>query len=314
MKKVLATALSLLLCIVMISQAGALGVAGLREEIPAPDGEVYSNEVEYSTLAQLSAAAPKAAAQAAERISENPELQFVKAVVKEVYVEENLNPDNGVVFSRLMTRSEVEQLLDAPGQAAPFANIVVGGAADWRGKLTIALTVYENTSYVQSNRQDYKYSAHATADWDVSDDVEWTPPGEDYPDAGDDYFSYTWGGDGELQYNSANISGYYTYNMGDISFSKNKDQAYNGICWQFKDITGSFERYFAKSIDSSLRLRKTYAANQGKETDLRVTYIHTYKDLSRTISFDFSSYVPSVSINPINGSWTLEIDVPGLEY
>ena len=78
------------------------------------------------------------------------------------------------------------------------------------------------------------------------------------------------------------------YNRRNISFSRAQSDTYCGYCWQFNETKGA---YFADYIDCYAKLQKTYSTYKGKETNIRLTYIHTYQSTVGSISF---KVVPAV--------------------
>lgn len=169
------------------------------------------------------------------------------------------------------------------------------------GKLSIFLVVYKDSSR--------NYYAYGTADWENGV----YSGGINGPAAGYDFLAITWGGGGELKNTDRSISGAYQYNQGNISFSRAQSDTYCGYCWQFNETKGA---YFADYIDCYAKLQKTYSTYKGKETNIRLTYIHTYQSTVGSISFQggSSGVAAGVSLSRCDKQWQIEIDVPGIYY
>lgn len=226
--------------------------------------------------------------------------EIVSATKQTVYVIDTLNSRGEVYNSRLMTAAEV---LQYKSDLMLKGNTWVGedGETHQGGKLSIFLVVYKDSSR--------NYYAYGTADW--KNGVY--SGGINGPAAGYDFLAITWGGGGELKNTDRSISGAYQYNQGNISFSRAQSDTYCGYCWQFNETKGA---YFADYIDCYAKLQKTYSTYKGKETNIRLTYIHTYQSTVGSISFQggSSGVAAGVSLSSCDKQWQIEIDVPGIYY
>lgn len=233
-------------------------------------------------------------------------LTVVSATEQTVYVIETIDSIGSVTESRLMNTAEVEKyekMLSSAKAGVSRANTWVGDDDETHqgGKLSIYLVVYKDSSN--------KYLAYGTANW--ANGVY--HGGVNGPSSGYDFIAITWGGGGELKTLDKSISGEYQYDQGAISFSRAQSDTYKGYCWQFNEMTGA---YFANYIDCYAKIGKTYTTNQHKETNVRLTYIHTYQQTVGSVSFEGGTEgaAVGVSLSSCDKQWQLEIDVAGLTY
>lgn len=238
--------------------------------------------------------------------------ELVSATTKSVYVMETVADNGEIIDSHLMNKKEVAEYKEklATNQTllnSTRANTEVGsGDQTHQGnKLSIHLVVYKDSST--------NYYAYGTADWENGVYIS----GVNGPDVGYDFIALSWGGDGELKSTASNtsISGEYQYEKGNIDFSTSKSDSYKGYCWQFDEITG-FPKYFADYIDCYAKISKTYSASKGKETNVKLTYIHTYQSNVGSISFTggTSGAAAGVSLSSCANQWQIEVDVSGIKY
>lgn len=239
-------------------------------------------------------------------IMEQDELTVVSATEQTVYVIETLDNTGTITESRLMSTTEVasyEEMLSSAETRAARANTWVGedGESHQGGKLSIYLVVYKDSSN--------NYLAYGTANWENGV----YHGGVNGPSSGYDFIAITWGGSGELKTMDKSISGEYQYDQGAISFSRAQSDTYTGYCWQFNEMTGA---YFANYIDCYAKIAKTYTTMQNKETNIRLTYIHTYQQTVGSVSFEGGSdgAAVGVTLSSCDKQWQIEIDVPGITY
>lgn len=222
--------------------------------------------------------------------------ELVSCAFVEVYVEEKIDPvKNTVISSRLLTNSEVEALKSGAD--------VRGGGTTSKGKLTISMWVTDKGSGT--------YVADASTKWSgFSSDLSSGPA------RGEDVVGITWGG--EFKATSKNISGKDNMN-GSISSSKYSlaaSDTYKGYAWRFKEDLGIVmdEPKYVANTDASVTIKRTYPDKyQGKESTIKLTYIHTYAEASGGVSISGGS-VPSISISGTSSQWPLEINCPGILY
>lgn len=239
-------------------------------------------------------------------IMERDNLSVVSATEQTVYVIETLDSVGAVTESRLMNSVEVkdyEEMLSSSDMRETRANTWIGedGELHQGGKLSVYLVVYKDSMK--------NYLAYGTANWENGI----YHGGVNGPSSGYDFISITWGGGGELKTVDKSISGEYQYGQGAISFSRAKSDTYKGYCWQFNEMTGS---YFANYIDCYAKIAKTYTTNRNKETNIRLTYIHTYQQTVGSVSFQAGTdgAAAGVSLSNCDKQWQIEIDVPEITY
>ena len=132
-----------------------------------------------------------------------------------------------------------------------------------------------------------------------------------------DYIVLTWGG--KLLAQSKQIYGEYK-NGREIEFSRQISDSYGQFVWQFNE---KFKRQRMNFAQATLYLKKT-EADIGRETDVRLAYIHTYeinKAVIRPIDkeairLSFGRGLPAnkISFLKFEESWRKEITVAGINY
>lgn len=230
---------------------------------------------------------------------------------KEVFVEEKVSIDGTTLDSHLMTNKEVMQYMlhssktCSNGTVETKGNTYVGSDSEnpSKKKLTLYLVVYKD-----NNRN---YYAYGTADWTSNDGS-----GEYTPSAGDDFISMTWGSN-KLKCTSPSVSGMYDDDTA-ISFDKEKSDSYGGFCWSFPEQEKwlIFETRYANYIDTYIKLSKVNSTYQKKETNIRMTYIHTYQSTVGSVSFEGGTQgvAATIGLSGCSKWWRLEIDVPNISY
>lgn len=80
-------------------------------------------------------------------------------------------------------------------------------------------------------------------------------------------------------------------------------------CISKREISKTFA-LFSNSIKQGLQGGKT------KETNIRLTYVHTYQSTVGSISFQggSSGVAAGVSLSSCDKQWQIEVDVPGIYY
>ena len=271
--------LSLLLALVLVMQFGIVAFA--EESNRETSADYYSEQETKAGKEALSVIDIERVAKHYADVQEKNGYEVVSATKQTVYVIDTLNDRGEVYNSRLMI---VTEALQYKSDLKLKGNTWVGedGETHQGGKLSIFLVVYKDSSR--------NYYAYGTADWEngvYSGGINGTA-------AGYDFLAITWGGGGELKNTDRSISGAYQYNQGNISFSRAQSDTYCGYCWQFNETKGA---YFADYIDCYAKLQKTYSTYKGKETNIRLTYIHTYQSTAfrerfRAASVQFRETVP----------------------
>lgn len=290
--------LSLLLALVLVMQFGIVAFA--EESNRETSADYYSEQETKTGKEALSVIDIERVAKHYADVQEKNGYEVVSATKQTVYVIDTLNDRGEVYNSRLMI---VTEALQYKSDLKLKGNTWVGedGETHQGGKLSIFLVVYKDSSR--------NYYAYGTADWENGV----YSGGINGPAAGYDFLAITWGGGGELKNTDRSISGAYQYNQGNISFSRAQSDTYCGYCWQFNETKGA---YFADYIDCYAKLQKTYSTYKGKETNIRLTYIHTYQSTVGSIPFQggSSGVAAGVSLSRCDKQWQIEIDVPWIYY
>ncbi len=198
-----------------------------------------------------------------------------------------------------MNKKEVELY-----QKGKLCSKSVGDDSENHGTLDLYLVVYEDSNHV--------YRCYGNADWDM--EFSWS--GETIPATGKDFIAFTWGGNGELKQKTKSFSGKYILG-GNIPYSREKSDSYKGYCWQFDEL--NYNPHIvdgADYIDTYVKLKKTYSHFKNKETNVKLTYIHTYATVSGSVSFgvSHSGFACGVSLSSCPKQWQIEVEVPGLKY
>ncbi len=290
--------LSLVIALVFVMHSGIVAFA--EESNSTPSKEYYSEQETKTGKEALSVIDITRISDRYADIQAKNGYDIVSVAKQTVYVIDTINNKGEIYNSRLMTEDEV---LQYKSNSTLNGDTWVGedGETHQGGKLSIYLVVYKDSSR--------NYYAYGTADWENGV----YSGGINGPSSGYDFLAITWGGGGELKNSDNSISGSYQYEQGSISFSKAQSDTYCGYCWQFNETKGA---YFADYIDSYAKLQKTYSTYRGKETNIRLTYVHTYQSTVGSISFQggSSGFAAGVSLSSCAKQWQIEIDVPEIYY
>jgi len=210
-------------------------------------------------------------------------------VTKEVYVYEKFNKDGEITESRLMTNSEVDQLNKS--------SLIRDDES--KGKLEITLFVLDDGNS--------KYKFIGRGHWTGENLI-----GKDSPAAGDDFLGLTWGGDGNAFKNNNKISEGKYVNGNNMAMSRSESDSYRGYVWQFQEDTATSYMDYAHGEVHVIPAGQI----DNEETNVQLTYIHTYQNLVGTISIGASSdgLAPSISLSTVSSQWQIEVDIPGLIY
>ena len=108
------------------------------------------------------------------------------------------------------------------------------------------------------------------------------------------------------------IAGTY-YNGSSIPFSISDSDSYRGYCWSFEEDTGFFG---ATDILAAVDIEKTYSTFKNKETNIKLTYLHTYQTFtgSASLTYGADGWAGGITVDPIEKDWQIQVDVSGLEY
>ncbi len=233
------------------------------------------------------------------------DVEFVLAAVQTVCVYEQIGTDGNVTESRVLNKSEFEEKLD-DSISGGSSTETIGSDSESLYYLNISMSVVYNKSSEQ-------YSVTGTASW--KKEIVWA--WDNYKAAEEfhfDYIGFTWGGNKTIVAKSQSISGNY-YNDEAVSFSRKTSDSYVGYVWQFNEKSG----YLGKEMElatAKVDLAKV-GTSENKETNVKMTYIHTYGAFEESISFTPTEegwIAPSLAFTKTEEQWQIEIDVPGIKY
>lgn len=255
------------------------------------DGEYYSETTYYYNQGQF------ASLYALSSIEDNEE--FVMGVSKKVWVAETKNDEGLVADSRLLKKDELRQG-DFETQVSAQSSYI-GEDEEARYSLEIALTVVESNGV---------YTAKAVARWENK--AIWGGE-QTAEESRDDYLGLTWGGEGTLEKRNQSFTGVY-YDGSTMNGSRALSDSYKGYVWQFREKTW-FWGTMMKKATANVSISKV-GTNEGKSTSIKLTYIHTYKEVNGTISFSYQNHkvVPQLTIGQKDNNWQIQVDVAGIRY
>lgn len=249
------------------------------------------------------------------------EVEFVLAAVQTVCVYEQADNDGIVTESRLLTGEEIEVFRTSVNTVSTYSVIddtiisdndiiypddTIGSDNESLYYLDIGMTVKYNSGTGQ-------YIITGTASW--KEEIVW--PWESNKAAEEKYFDYlgiTWGGDKDIIAHSHTITGNY-YNGDSVSFAKQLSDSYVGYVWQFNEKSG----YLGKEMEeatATVNISK-YGASQNKETNAKLTYIHTYGVIEGNVSFTYGAdgnAAAELSLSETEKQWQIQIDISGIAY
>lgn len=256
--------------------------------------------------------------------AEDNESEFVVAATKKLYIYEAADENGIVIDSRPLNKTEINQYIiddtfdKNEGKKSKATAIIPppsgGGNVefeepyDFLGKdsttiygLTIVLTVkyeYATGLYIVSGTAKWNYNVGSD-----KETVESTAM---------DFIGLTWGGDKAFRAQTQYVYGEYYNNSEEISFSKRTSDSYTGFVWQFEDMSGNNPMNYAVSTVGLNRIKD----KSGNEANAKLTYIHTYKDVSGSISLKLGTdgLAAEVLFSAQEKYWQIEVDVPGLKY
>lgn len=261
------------------------------------ESEYYAEVTNY-TGNNISTYSPAAIA-LNNRIKDGEPGTLVSGVSQKVYVSEERNDDGYVIESHLMSEDEVNEYLSQTRAVIPPS-----GAEDstTKGTLTLTLLVYD--------RGTGNYAVYGTADWVCN---AYSQPGVNTPAPKDDYLAFNWGGDEAFTLSTKRISANYKIVESSATFSQCLTDPYSGICWSFLEYDGV---YGIDTIDAFISLYTTDPTVGSNETDVKLTYIHSYNSFTGSVSFTVgtSGLAGGIVATPTTDSWQIQVAVPGLKY
>ena len=234
--------------------------------------------------------------------------EFVMAVNKTVFVEEVYDAKGNTIESRLLTRDEINEPVDQAYSMDQSYIEVIGDTTQSRYDLDIRLLVLQTSGY---------YVAVGYASWNT----QYFGGGEEYAeDSADDFMAITWGGNGELQFQpgySFEIE-YFVDHEPEVDPTICDINSYAGICWQFEDRIGFWGLGWPmENARASIGLKKTYPEEKGKETSIRLTYVHTYGLITPVVQVTVgypSGLAGGLSISTVDKAWQIMVEVPDIFY
>lgn len=256
-----------------------------------------------------------------ETVNDDANDEFVIAASKKIFVLESADENGEVNESRPLKKAEIDQLvgidasdnndkekstIHAVSEIEPGTwdepEVLIGKDTTSIYYLTIQLSVVRETD---TNL----YKVSGTAKWKNAIDE----PDEQTVEATSlDYIGLTWGGNGALCANYQYTYGVYWYNSEEVAFSKKISDSYSGFVWQFKEMNLLNPMNYAVTI---VKLRQVYP-KVGKETNAKMTYIHTYNQISGSLSLSIGTNeaAAGVTFSASENYWQVEIDVPKITY
>ncbi|MCD8294497.1 MAG: hypothetical protein LUE27_04515 [Clostridia bacterium] len=298
-----------LFAVLAISLSLAVKSAGTGTYTVYADEDYYSETTHFATESAfdsyLKASSGTAAfSEATESLGNNTE--FTSATAQSMWVCET-EDENGVVNeSRLLSKAEVEEIEngDASIKLLSSGETEIGSDTESYYKLTIVLEVLHNTS-------NGYYTVTGTASWDkiVSSSSKKSAE-ENY----EDYIGLTWGGNGAFKALSYSASGTY-YNGKSATMTRCISDTYNGYVWQFYEKSGFLGKELENAtVTANISL---IGAEQGKETNAKLTYIHTYGTLESGFTVSLSSngsLSAGLTMSSSENAWQIQVDVSGIPY
>lgn len=256
--------------------------------------------------------------------------EFVLGISKNVWVQEVTDEEGNVTESKLLKKQEIEEYCKHAATAGAKINPVAAkSSGNWftdlwqsfldhlpdpvgsdSGELYL-LTVSMSVGYYPETQ---KYTVSGTASW--AEQLVWFL--DTYRAAEEsylDYISLTWGGENVLKAESKSCEGKYYDSDATFNCSRKHSDSYAGFVWQFNEKEGILgdELEYVKPHATLVRTGNL----QNKETNVKLTYIHTYDVIEGNISFSIDSdgkLEASANLSKSEKQWQIELDVPGLEY
>ena len=180
--------------------------------------------------------------------------------------------------------------------------VFIGEDSESLYNLRIGMKVYYDT-------ETETYSVFATAEWQNA--KIFTESEKCAEKIYGDFILLRWGGEGALRADSDGIDGEYR-NGNKIDFSDKTAAVESSIVWQFAEKSKSSQMSFAKA---TFKLKRTGEVI-GRETAVRMAYVHTYGKLNATIPVIFGRGLSAdkISYKKLEHRWQIEISVPSIEY
>lgn len=100
-----------------------------------------------------------------------------------------------------------------------------------------------------------------------------------------------------------------------MSFSRATSDSYVGYVWQFNEKSGFLGKEMEQA-KATILIKKT-GTLEGKETNVKMTYIHTYSKVSGSVTFSMDSTgkaAARLTLTETQDQWQIAIDIPGIKY
>ena len=292
------------------------------------DEEYYSETTYYLTeksyKKHLKETANESNRKNAAKAKTSSDGEFVIAATKTLNVYEMSDKDGNIIESYLLSKTEKEERLikksfddnnansmyGFSNKYDPIKDLEGGGLPETTvGKDKESLYYLTIELKVTYNAETGLYKVDGTSNWEnkYTDNKALSPESTSF-----DYIGLTWGGNGALCVNNDLTYGKYYNDGGEIAFSKRISDSYRGYVWQFNEKNSIYPMHFAYT---TVYLRKT-GENQKKETNAKMTYIHTYKKISGSVSLQIGTngVAAGISFSTTENNWQIEIDVPKITY
>lgn len=180
--------------------------------------------------------------------------------------------------------------------------VLIGEDSESYYNLCIGLKVFFN-----SDEDEYKVTA--TAEWHKAG--IFTKSKKCARSSYLDYIVISWGGDGALRAQSENIYGEYR-NGKNVAFSIRTGDAHSGYTWQFAEMSRRSQMSFA-NVTFNL---KSIKEDIGRETSVKMTYVHTYSILKPTVPIIFGEglSLDKITYKKSEEKWQIAIAVADIKY
>lgn len=295
---VLALSLSL-----AVKSAGADTYTVYADEDYYSESTYFTTESSFNSYLQASSCTA-VFSEATETLSND--IEFASAVAQSMWVYETEDESGLVKESRLLSKAEVDEIGNdnASINLLSSSETEIGSDTESYYKLTIVLEVTHNLTGGY-------YSVVGTATWAKILSASTKKSAEENFL---DYIGLTWGGNGAFKASSYSASGKY-YNGKTATMTRSISDAYSGYVWQFYEKSG----YLGKELENATVQANIslIGAEQGKETNAKLTYIHTYGTTDSSVSISLSSnggLAAGLSFSSSIKSWQIQIDVSGIPY
>ncbi|ORX23651.1 hypothetical protein BVF91_05575 [Thermoanaerobacterium sp. PSU-2] len=246
-------------------------------------------------------------------------LKLIGIAKATVYVEEKYEKKNNklvCISSKLLSADEINRIgknkfIPIEDEKANVQSLDASGIQPYdtesRGTLSLYFTLYKDSNSSHS----IEYVLTGNANWSG---FNFLYSAENNPAVGEDFIGYAWGGG--FSYYLENISGIWS-NGANATFYKADSVPNAGHVWSFNEyLSINGYKYYVKQINTGIRLYKNTLTGGGNDTSAVFKYIHTYQDVSGSISI--SANVAGVgagfSLSNVAKQWSIVTQIGGLNY